>query len=186
MKTVRLIVSLVIIAFSLAACAQTPDPVTLTIDMTEFAFTPNDIEVQVGQEVTLVLVNSGEQDHELMIGRGLHVDGSTPDGYDLDFWHIGGVMPEVSGGGMMLQHEGADHAGSEQPPSDEQGGHDMVPMTSPEEELPLMIYLPAGSDTTTVTFTVTEDMVGNWEMGCFELDGVHYTSGMVGEFTVWP
>jgi hypothetical protein len=27
-------------------------------------------------------------------------------------------------------------------------------------------------------------MLGEWEMGCFELDGVHYDQGMVGTFIV--
>jgi hypothetical protein len=31
---------------------------------------------------------------------------------------------------------------------------------------------------------VTEEMLGVWEMGCFEQDGVHYSSGMVGTITV--
>jgi hypothetical protein len=37
---------------------------------------------------------------------------------------------------------------------------------------------------------VTEEMIGEWEMGCFSLDGVHYTSGMVGSSACcrnrWP
>jgi hypothetical protein len=37
-----------------------------------------------------------------------------------------------------------------------------------------------------VTFTVTEEMVGEWEIGCFLLEGVHYDSGMVGKFIVSP
>jgi len=48
----------------------------------------------------------------------------------------------------------------------------------------LMVMVPIGTETTTITFTVTEDMVGEWEMGCFQLDGVHYNAGMVGTFTV--
>jgi hypothetical protein len=29
-------------------------------------------------------------------------------------------------------------------------------------------------------------MVGEWEIGCFSLDGVHYTSGMKGTIIVNP
>ena len=39
-------------------------------------------------------------------------------------------------------------------------------------------------DQATVSFIVTEEMLGEWEMGCFELDGVHYDSGMIGTFVV--
>jgi uncharacterized cupredoxin-like copper-binding protein len=37
-----------------------------------------------------------------------------------------------------------------------------------------------------LTFNVTEGMVGDWEMGCFEQDGVHYDAGMKGPVTVVP
>jgi uncharacterized cupredoxin-like copper-binding protein len=37
-----------------------------------------------------------------------------------------------------------------------------------------------------VKFTVTKDMVGEWEMGCFAQEGVHYTAGMVGKLVVAP
>jgi hypothetical protein len=47
-----------------------------------------------------------------------------------------------------------------------------------------MVEIPVGEDTYTMKFTVTEDMGGDWEIGCFELEGVHYTSGMVGSLAV--
>jgi uncharacterized cupredoxin-like copper-binding protein len=46
-----------------------------------------------------------------------------------------------------------------------------------------MVALPIDG-TGTIKFTVTEDMVGEWEMGCFEQDGVHYDAGMIGSVTV--
>lgn len=185
MKSVPLTIRMVVVALTLTACAQTPpDPVTITIDMTEYAFTPNEIELQVGQEVTFVLVNSGEQDHELMIGREVHVDAGMPNGYDVDFWHIGGVMPSVEGTGQLMQHE--ENHGEVEEPAGEHDEHDMGAMTSPEDEAPLMVFIPQGAETTTLTFTVTKDMVGEWEMGCFELNGVHYTAGMLGTLTVIP
>jgi ABC-type Zn2+ transport system substrate-binding protein/surface adhesin len=47
-----------------------------------------------------------------------------------------------------------------------------------------MVKVPVSQDIYTMSFTVTEDMVGEWEIGCFLLDGVHYNSGMVGTLTV--
>jgi hypothetical protein len=48
-----------------------------------------------------------------------------------------------------------------------------------------MVVLPIGAQAT-VTFEVTEGMVGDWEMGCFEQDGVHYDAGMKGPVSVIP
>jgi uncharacterized cupredoxin-like copper-binding protein len=48
----------------------------------------------------------------------------------------------------------------------------------------LMVMLPKTDDTATMTFVVTEEMVGTWEIGCFQLDGVHYDAGMTGTLTV--
>jgi hypothetical protein len=38
----------------------------------------------------------------------------------------------------------------------------------------------------TVTFMVTEDMVGDWEIGCFTDNGTHYDQGMKGTLVVSP
>ncbi|MBI3160088.1 MAG: cupredoxin domain-containing protein [Chloroflexi bacterium] len=180
MKRARLLAGLALLALALTACAQrpTPEPVTITIEMTEYAFTPSEIELQVGQQVTFILENTGQLDHEMMVGQNVHYTGSEPDGYNVDFWHMGGVTPDVMGGGMLMQHD-EEGAG-------EMEGHDMSGMESPAAEEPLMVFQPMGSDSTTVTFTVTPEMVGEWEIGCFELNGVHYTAGMVGTLVVTP
>jgi uncharacterized cupredoxin-like copper-binding protein len=73
-------------------------------------------------------------------------------------------------------------AGGEQP----QVTQDILPEASEEmEHGGFMVVLPVGAKAT-VTFTVTDDMVGEWEMGCFEQDGVHYDAGMKGAVTVSP
>jgi len=54
----------------------------------------------------------------------------------------------------------------------------------------LMVMLdpaPMPSETvTTITFTVPEDKVGDWEMGCFQEQGQHYDDGMRGILIVEP
>ncbi len=45
--------------------------------------------------------------------------------------------------------------------------------------------IPSG-DTTTITFTVPEDKVGEWEIGCFQERGQHYDDGMRAKFIVEP
>ncbi len=55
-----------------------------------------------------------------------------------------------------------------------------------DEHKGFMVLVPVGDQSASLSFTITEDMVGEWEMGCFLLDGVHFTSGMKGIFTVKP
>ncbi len=35
-------------------------------------------------------------------------------------------------------------------------------------------------------FTASKDAAGEWEIGCFEQEGVHYDAGMKGKLTVKP
>lgn len=158
--------------FSMAACAGSPpapaaqpEPVKYTIQMTEYAFSPAEIEVKVGQEVTLDLVNVGQISHELMIGQQVASVNNRPSGFHKDFFETAHVDPVVMGveepdQGHSSGGHGSDHAGS------------------------FMVVLPENSDKASVTFTVTEEMVGEWELGCFEQDGVHYDAGMKGSLVV--
>ncbi len=41
-------------------------------------------------------------------------------------------------------------------------------------------------EVTTITFTVPEDRVGEWELGCFQERGQHYDDGMRAKFIVEP
>ncbi len=162
-----LFASLVALALLLAACggaAPTPEPVSFTIDMTEYAFSPDTIEAKVGQRVTLHLVNRGQLAHEIMFGRDLMMMNNRPSGYQVDMFEVAGVEPEVT---MMADMESAEQ--------EEEEAH-----------TGFMVFLNENGSEATMTFTVTEDMVGEWEMGCFELEGVHYDQGMIGKFIVTP
>jgi plastocyanin len=155
----------------LAACSggqpessAKPEPVKFTIEMTEFAFQPAELQAKVGQEVTIDLVNSGALEHELMIGRDVKMTNSRPDGYEHDMFASAQAEPMVMGGkvdGMDMSGHDGEHTG-------------------------FMVIVPNGSEKATVTFTTTEDMVGEWEIGCFSQDGVHYDAGMKGKFVVSP
>lgn len=167
MKQLGLIQLLLMASILLAACAkQTPEPVTYTIEMSEYAFSPNTIEATVGQQVTLELVNMGTLEHEIMFGHDLMMMNNRPNGYQTDMFETANVEPQV----MMMQEEmsemgesahGADHTG-------------------------FMVVLPKANDRATLTFTVTKDMQGEWEIGCFSQEGVHYDAGMKGKFVVNP
>ena len=153
----------------LAACAggqagsrATPEPVKYTVEMTEFAFQPAELQAKVGQEVKIELVNKGALEHEFMVGRDVKMTNSRPDGYEHDLFTTADIEPMLTGGqedSMDMGGHGSDHTG-------------------------FMVIVPAGSEKATVTFTATEEMVGEWEIGCFSQDGVHYDAGMKGKLVI--
>jgi uncharacterized cupredoxin-like copper-binding protein len=97
MKPQFRILLIAIMAILLVACSaeSEPEEVEYTIEMTEFSYAPEDIELKVGQTVTLNLVNLGQLDHEIMIGREVKMDNSLPAGYELDMFEHAGVEPDM-------------------------------------------------------------------------------------------
>jgi plastocyanin len=147
--------------FFLTACAPGTEKVEYTIEMSEFAYAPDTLELKVGQEVTLHLSNQGALAHELMAGRGVIVEGGIPAGFEQDMF--AGQEPAVT-----IGHDHADHG----------VGHD-------HGHGGFMVSVP-GREEATLTFTVTETMVGEWEMGCFLDGGSHHLQGMKGKIVVIP
>ena len=148
----------------LVGCAKaTQEPVNFTVDMTEYKFEPAQIEVKVGQLVTLEFVNSGQLAHEIMFGKSVLTENNRPHGYDTDMFETAHVEP-------MLTH--ADGS--------------MMEVKHDEGHQGFMAVLEKPGDRALLTFEVTRDMVGDWEMGCFEQDGVHYDAGMAGVLSVKP
>ncbi len=160
MKKLFVPMFLSVIALILAACGGgTPESVSYNINMTEYAYAPENLQFKVGQEVTLNLINSGQLQHEVIFGREVMKMDNRPGGYMVDMFEAGGVEPEVHQEGEAEHEE--------------------------EEEMDegFIVTLPEDG-TGTIKFTVAEGMVGKWEMGCFEQDGVHYDAGMKGSVTV--
>jgi plastocyanin len=164
-KTLKFINLLALIAFLITACAGSapartaPEPAIYTIEMREYSFAPNTLDLKVGQQVTINLVNNGQLAHEIMFGRGVALENSRPIGYQEDMFEAGGVGSEITGGGSEGEHEAMGHGG-------------------------YMAFLEKTGDQASITFTVTEEMLGEWEMGCFEQEGVHYDAGMKGKVIV--
>lgn len=199
MRKLVWITLLVAIPLILTACSSQapPEPLEMTIEMTEYSFTPADLEFRVGQEVTLHLTNTGELEHEIMFGREVVMTNGRPNGYTVDMFESAGVEPVVT----IEKAEGGEHEEDEHTDGDE---HDEGEHMEEDEHMEgdehdeegehmeegehahsgFMVMVPPSHDTYTMSFTVTEDMVGEWEIGCFLLDGVHYISGMVGTLTV--
>ena len=152
----------------------TPEPVTFTIGMEEYSYKPDIIQVKVGQEVTLKLVNNGVLPHELMIGRDVAKKDGRPNGYTVDLFESTNVEPMImAGAGTMDMGDEMD--GDNEHKATEAMGDD---------HMGTMVTVENSGDEASITFVITEDMVGEWEMGCFQLDGVHYDSGMKGTFIV--
>ena len=165
-NTAILVIGLLALLFITACEGEKPEPVRINIDMSEFAFTPDTIELRVGQEVTFNLINKGALSHEIMIGRDVMMMGGQPGGYQVDFFETVGVEPSVAVAG-----------------GEEMGmaGHDTEATHSG-----FMVSVPENGGAATVKFTVTDEMVGEWEIGCFAQEGVHYTAGMDGILFVKP
>lgn len=164
---------LIVVAAMLAACggsgggAAVPDASgNLTIELSEFQFSPSNIELKVGQKVTFTLINKGEKDHEFMVGRNVMMMEGAPNGFEHDLFE--GMEPMVMRGGQMVGMEEMEGMATEM-------GHEGF-----------MLEMPQGSDMATITFEVTQDMVGEWEIACFTDDGQHYEDGMRGKLVVNP
>jgi hypothetical protein len=86
--------------------------------------------------------------------------------------------------------DGDDHMEVEDAAHDEDTAHDDDAAHDDDgddhmDHSSFMVSIDAGSEMThSITFTVTEEMIGDWEIGCFLLQGVHYTSGMTGTLTI--
>jgi plastocyanin len=177
MRKIGWITLLVAIPIILVACSSQapPEPLEMSINMTEYAFEPADLEFQVGQEVTLHLTNSGALEHEIMFGREVMMMDGMPNGYMDDMFESAGVEPVVSveESGETTHQEEEHTEGDEHSEEEDDHAHSGF-----------MVKVPVSQDIYTMSFTVTEDMVGEWEIGCFLLEGVHYNSGMVGKLTV--
>jgi uncharacterized cupredoxin-like copper-binding protein len=156
------LIAIAVTATIISACGGgTPqlEPVTIQIEMKEYTFEPANIELKVGQQATFELTNSGQLQHEIMVGRQVMQVNNRPAGYEVDMFETAGVTPVV------------EQAEAPEPEEEEQAG--------------FMVILPPGG-TASMSFPVTEAMAGEWEIGCFEQDGVHYGAGMEGTLVVQP
>jgi plastocyanin len=181
-----------------AAPTDTPtlDPVNpaLTIRLTEFRFSPHTIRLRVGQHVTFHVVNGGATDHEIMIGRNpLRNDsGQLGDGFEHDFFAL--THPTVEGDATVMGMEEGDMSrmsmeGTAEPMDSMDMGEEASGEGEHEGEMMngfMAMFEP--QQEATITFDVTEDMLGTWTIGCFEeSEGiVHFDEGMAGILTVLP
>jgi len=170
-----------------------PDSPEITIIMDEFTFTPDHIRLVVGQEVTLHVVNKGQEDHEIMIGRNplRAEDGDLGDGFEYDFFALSDITVQgdvevmgMNGEEMNMDSMDSMEMGTATPEGNmnmdmgtatPEGGMDMgEDMSSMEgdghdgEMANGGMVMIAPEKEATITFTVTKEMAGAWTIGCFE------------------
>lgn len=63
----KIVAVLLVLMFLLTACGGNKPSTTLKVDMVEFIFTPAEVFVPAGQEITLTVVNNGAVLHEFVI-----------------------------------------------------------------------------------------------------------------------
>ena len=182
----------------------------IRVNMTEYGFGSDVIEVRAGQTVEFLLKNSGDLDHEFMIGREVTVamDGMAT-GFEHDFFE--GLMPIVDPpeAGMVMESMEMDMDGDSMDMDDgsmdmdmdgdsmdmdgDDGSMDMddgsMDMDGDDGSMDMdtdghddghhgfMVTLAPGG-TASVTVTIPDDAVGDWEIGCFRDKGTHWSSGM--------
>jgi len=137
----------------------------------KYAYEPNTIRVKAGQEVRITLVNEGEKDHEFMVGRDVMIMNGNPSGFKEDFFEGIEVRAERNGQPVELA-ELSGEEGAHEHEAEEMGHHGF------------MALLYEGDEPVTLIFTVPEDKVGEWEIGCFQDDGDHWEKGMKGKLIV--
>lgn len=157
-STTALILAVSVLAAACGGGGQTsgdsggPDA-HIRVNMTEYGFGSDVIEVRAGQTVEFLLKNSGDLDHEFMIGREVTATmGGMATGFEHDFFE--GLVPIVDPPEAVMDMDGHD---------DHHHG--------------FMVVLAPGA-TASVTVTIPDDAVGDWEIGCFLDKGTHWSSGM--------
>ncbi|MGD2100939.1 MAG: cupredoxin domain-containing protein [Acidimicrobiia bacterium] len=186
-----------VLALVVAACGGGGDTIAdggeVTIVMTEYQFEPSEIHLAVGTTVTFVLTNEGEKDHELMAGDEVHVEDGTPHGFETDFFDTVADLTidppdalETEMEGMDMGDESMDDESMDDESMDEEmSDTTMGDMEDDDEHMDMdVMVVREPAQTARITFTVTEDSIGEWEFGCFEEDGAHWDDGMRGTIIV--
>jgi len=195
----------------------------IVVNMDEFDFGADVIEVFAGETVTFVLLNNGVNEHEFMIGRDLvETEEGYPNGFVHDFFEtVTPIVDPPSAGmdmgsmdmsgmdmsGMDMEGDDghaedemdADMSGMDMGDEDMSGmdmegddGHaedemdaDMSGMDMGDEDAHagFMVQRRPG-EVARLTVTVPDDVIGEWEIGCFRGRGAHWDAGMSARLVV--
>jgi len=157
----------------------------IVIELSEFEFSPSEIHVSPGDTVTFVLRNTGDKDHEFMIGRDVRTTDGVPDGFEHNFFEGETPMVMPADAAMSGDMEEMDMS-SDTTMGDMASDTTMGEMDMGEEghdEHGFMVMRSPGTEAT-LTVTIPADASGEWQIGCFEEDGAHWDDGMRGTLII--
>jgi len=110
-RALTALTALVIVATPLAACSSdnnssqaTKSDRTVTVTMTDNAYTPKNISAKAGESVTFKFVNDGQMTHEAYIGSEKDQEGHASEMMGSD----GGHSMDMSGDGVVTVKPGKD------------------------------------------------------------------------------
>ena len=141
----------------------------LKIDMSDFKFNPDRIDLNSGTRVRIVLSNSSStNNHGFSVGYGVTKQGGASTGFKNDLFEnveviVTGSAKSVRPGTTVLTRDGG---------IDESTGS-------------FMIVKSPGTQPTVIEFTVPEKL-GEYELASFENGGKDYQDGMKGLIKVFP
>ena len=169
MRVTVAVIGLVLLAFGCTSAPATPaEAGNLNIAMADSKFTPDNIDIEAGRTVRVILSNeSVDSDYGFTMGEG-----GSSSGYANDFFK--GVEVEVIGpaklimaGEAVLTREGDDAVAD----TDDGNG--------------FMVIVGPSSESVTIKFVVPPKF-GEWEFASFEDRGGPYEDGMRGVMKVFP
>ena len=110
MKLQALAAAVAAVALLATACGggkeePTPPPADRTVQVTmgEMYFKPDVIRVKEGERIALEMVNEGAVEHEMWVGRQVHMEKGMPEGFDRDFF--AGMRPHFRGSKAEMERE---------------------------------------------------------------------------------
>ena len=169
MRVTVAVIGLVLLAFGCTSEPATPDEDgNLNIAMADSKFTPDNIDIEAGRTVRVILSNeSVDSDYGFTMGEG-----GSSSGYANDFFK--GVEVEVIGpaklimaGEAVLTREGDDAV------ADTDDGNGFMVIVGPSSESVIIKF-------------VVPPKFGEWEFASFEDGGRPYEDGMRGVMKVFP
>ena len=169
MRVTVAVIGLVLLAFGCTSEPATPDEDgNLNIAMADSKFTPDNIDIEAGRTVRVILSNeSVDSDYGFTMGEG-----GSSSGYANDFFK--GVEVEVIGpaklimaGEAVLTREGDDAV------ADTDDGNGFMVIVGPYSESVIIKF-------------VVPPKFGEWEFASFEDGGGPYEDGMRGVMKVFP
>lgn len=161
---VRVLIGVVLLAVAIPVLAYvfTADPGdrpgrhgVLEVVIEDYRFDPASFTVPAEEPVSLVFVNTDDQNHGVTLGRGVVEEGGRPARFEE----------------CMFQHLDAT--------TEPRGA-----LIGPSEAVPCTTLSIGPNQTVTLEFTAPAETAGTWQLGCFTGPGCDYRVALSGEMTV--